>query len=253
MIFSYFFIFFVIILAVLDLLNNIKVQTVIGPETYLDAKLLAPVADKAKVPIFTLAGSPSMDYPYLFQIKEDESVMAETIATFVESSKWKDVVFLYEDADFGRDILSYILESFQDKSIRVIHRNDVPTLATDDEIVEELQKIMTSQTRVIIVHMSSTIASRVLILSNSLGMVSEEYNWIVTYKTIEILQLVDFEVIESLKGVICLRSYIPLSSKLLNLTERWYNEYSNKEFLIASREVIVLAIWAYDTIWALAE
>lgn len=84
MLFSYFFLFFVIILAVLDLLNNIKVQTVIGPETYLDAKLLAPVADKAKVPIFTLAGSPSMDYPYLFQIKEDESVMAETIATFVK-------------------------------------------------------------------------------------------------------------------------------------------------------------------------
>ncbi|KAI3667873.1 hypothetical protein L6452_42943 [Arctium lappa] len=239
--------------AVLDLLNNIKVQAIIGPEAYLEAKLLAPIADKAKVPMFSFAGSPSMDYPYLFQIKEDESVMAKSIATLVESYKWRDVIYLYEDTDCGREILSYFLESFQDKNIRVSHRSSVLALATDDQIFDVLQKVRkTSHTTTIIVQMSSLLASRLFLIAKRLGMMGEKYSWIITHKTIDILQP-DLEVIGSLQGVIGVRPYIPSSGKLLNLTARWYDECNIKHPTLASREVSVVAIWAYDTIWALAE
>ncbi|PWA65094.1 ionotropic glutamate receptor, metazoa, Periplasmic binding protein-like I [Artemisia annua] len=212
--------------AVLDLLNNIKVQAIIGPETYLEAKLLAPIANQAKVPLFSFAGSTSMEYPYLFQIKEDESILAKSIDALVESYKWRDVILLYEDTERGREVLSYFLESFQDESIRISQRIIVPFLATEDQIIKEMQK---------------------------LGMVGEEYAWIITYKTIDILQSEDNEIIESLQGVIGLRSYIPASSKLLNLATRWYHECYLKHSSLASREISVLAIWSYDTIWALAE
>ncbi|PWA49478.1 ionotropic glutamate receptor, metazoa, Periplasmic binding protein-like I [Artemisia annua] len=239
--------------AVLDLLDNVKVQAITGPETYREAKLLAPIADKAKVPIFSFAGSPSMDYPYLFQIKEDESVMSKSIAALVKSYNSRDVIFLNEENDCGREILSYFLESFQDKGIQISQRIAVPALASDDQIIKKLQKVITSHTTVIIVHMSSVLANRLLFIAERLGMVSEQYTWIVTYKTIDNLQSVDNEVIESLHGVIGLRFYIPASSKLLNLTSRWYNECFIKHPTLAVREVSVLAIWAYDTIWALAE
>nr|XP_043612282.1 glutamate receptor 1.4-like [Erigeron canadensis] len=239
--------------AVLDLLNNVKVQAILGPETYLEAKILAPIANKAKVPIFSFAGSSSMDYPYLFQIKEDESVMSKSITTLVESFKWRDVIFLYEDADCGRESLSHFLESFQDKSIRVSRRSAVQAMATDDQITQELQNIKIGLSTVIIVNLSSSLAARVLLNAERMGMVSEEYTWIVTYKTVDILQSVDNEVIESLQGVISVRPYIPASNTLLNLTARWYNECTTKYPTLASREVSVLAIWAYNTIWALAE
>ncbi|KAI3682564.1 hypothetical protein L1987_82627 [Smallanthus sonchifolius] len=239
--------------AVNDLLNNIKVQAILGPETYLEAKLLAPIADKAKVPILAFAGTPSMEYPFLFQIKEDESVMSKRITALVDSFCWREVIFLYEDIDCGREIVSYFLEAFQDKSIRVSYGNAVRALSTDDQITQELQKMKNSHTTVIVVHMSSLLASRVILIAKGLGMVSEEYAWIVTYKTVDILQPVDNEVIESCQGVIGLRSYIPASSKLLNLITRWYNECYTKYPSLASREVSVLAVWAYDTIWALAE
>ncbi|XP_071687637.1 uncharacterized protein [Rutidosis leptorrhynchoides] len=232
--------------AVLDLLNNIKVKAIIGPETYLEANLLAPVSDNSKVPIFTFAGSSSMDYPYLFQIKEDESDLSKTITALVVSYKWKDIIYLYEDVHYWREMLSYLLESLQYKNIHVGHTSAVPASATDDQIIQELQIIKISQTSVVIVHMSSSLAYRVLLIAKSLGMVSEKNAWIVTYKSIDILQTENNEIIESMEGIIGLRSYIPSSSKLLNLTARLHNEFS-------LREVNVLSVWAYDTIWALAE
>nr|GEX78066.1 ionotropic glutamate receptor, metazoa, periplasmic binding protein-like I [Tanacetum cinerariifolium] len=240
--------------AVLDLLNNIKVQALIGPETYLEAKLLAPIANQAKVPLFSFAGSTSVEYPYLFQIKEDESILAKSIAALVvESYKWRDVILLYQDNERGREVLYYFLESFQDESIRISQRIVVPFLATDDQIIKEMQKVITSPTAVIILHMPSSLASRVFLTAKKLGMVGEEYAWIITYKTIDILQSENDEVMESLQGVIGLRSYIPASNKLLNLATKWYNECYLKHPTLASREISVLAIWAYDTIWALAE
>uniref|UniRef100_UPI001CB90E7C glutamate receptor 1.4-like n=1 Tax=Erigeron canadensis TaxID=72917 RepID=UPI001CB90E7C len=239
--------------AVLDLLNNVKVQAIIGPETYLEAKLLAPIADKAKVPIFSFVDTPPTDYQYLFQITSDKSILFKTIITLVESFKWKDVIFLYEDADCGGESLSHFLESLQDKSIRVSLRSAVPAMATNDQITQELQKIKISYTRVIIVHMPSLLASRFLLIAKRLQMVSERYTWIVTYTTLDILQSVDNEVIESLPGMICVRPYIPASRKLLNLTARWYKEWTTKYPTSALTEVSVLAIWAYDTVWALAE
>ncbi|KAI3682565.1 hypothetical protein L1987_82628 [Smallanthus sonchifolius] len=136
---------------------------------------------------------------------EDKSLMSKRITSLVDSFGWKEVIFLYEDVDCGQEILSYFLESFQDKNIRVSYGSAVHAMSTIDQIAQELQKIKNSHT--------------------TLRMVSEEYAWIVAYKTIDILQHVDNEVIESCEG------------------------YPN----LASKEVSVLAVWAYDTIWALAE
>ncbi|KAK1428542.1 hypothetical protein QVD17_17378 [Tagetes erecta] len=204
--------------AVHDLVNNIKVKAILGPETCLEAKLLAPIAKKAKVPIFSFADSPPMNYRFLFQIKEDASIMSKSITTLVDSFGWKEVNFLYEDVDCGREILSYFLESFQDNGIKVGHRSPVHALSTDDQITQELLKIKISHTTLFVLHMSSLLASRVILIAKRLAMVSEEYAWIVIHKTIDILQPADNQVID-----------------------------------LVSREVSVLAIWAYDTIWALAE
>ncbi|KAL8258901.1 hypothetical protein R6Q59_026854 [Mikania micrantha] len=203
---------------------------------------------------------PSYFFPFIQKLndslfgKEDELVMSKSITALVDSFGWREAILLYEDIDCGREVLSYFLESFQDKSIRVSHTSAVLALSTDDQISQKLQKIKISHKKVIVVHMSSLLlASKVLLIAKRLGMVNEEYAWIVTYNTIDILQQLDNEVTESSQGVIGLRSYIPASGKLLNLTTRWYNECHVKYPSSASIEVIVFAIWAYDTIWALAE
>ncbi|KAI3694760.1 hypothetical protein L1987_77739 [Smallanthus sonchifolius] len=93
--------------------------------------------------------------------------------------------------------------------------------------------------------MSPSLASMFFRNAKRLGMISKEYAWILSQKTIDILQSTKFEVIESLQGALGFRSYVPASRTLHYFTQRW-----NRKF---NRKVHVLAIWAYDTIWALAD
>ncbi|CAI9298543.1 unnamed protein product [Lactuca saligna] len=238
--------------AVDDLLKNVKVQAIIGPETHLQSKLLSVFANKAKVPIFSFAGSSSMEYPYLFQIKEDECTMAKSIAALVESYKWSNVIFVHEDNDDGREILPYLAESFQEKNIQISYRSAISASATLDDITKELKKFMTFHTTIIIVHMSPSLASKLFLKAKSLQMVSEEYGWVLTEKTVDLFRSTNFEVIESLQGALGFRSYVPASSRLYNLTTRWHNFFYKKYPTLVTKEVPVSAIWAYDTIWALA-
>ncbi|KAI7728046.1 hypothetical protein M8C21_015001, partial [Ambrosia artemisiifolia] len=196
--------------TVLDLLNTVKVNAIIGPETYIGSELLGSIAGTAKVPIISFAGKSLMDYPYLLHIKEDEIAMAKGICALVESYKWRDVIYVYEDTDHG-----------------------------------ELRKLMSIHTKVVIVDMSPLLASSFFPNAKKLGMMGKGYAWILSQKTTNIFQSTRFEVIESLQGALGFRSYVPSSRRLHYFTNRW-----NKKF---TRKVHVVSIWAYDTIWALAE
>ncbi|XP_035832957.1 glutamate receptor 2.5 [Helianthus annuus] len=227
---------------IVDLLNTVKVSAIIGPETYIGSKL---VTDETKVPIFTFAGKSSMQHPYLFQIIEDEFAMTQGIAALVQLFKWRDLIFVYEDTDHEHNILEHLFESFQDKNIRITYRSAISASATNDQVIEELRKLMSIQTTIVIVHVSPSLASSIFLNAKMLGMMSKEYAWILTPKTIEIMHSTEFQVIESLQGAIGFRPYIPMSSKMHDLSKRWRNG--------SSRELPTLAIWAYDTVWALAE
>lgn len=84
-------------------------------------------------------------------------------------------------------------------------------------------------------------------------MMREEYAWILTEKTVDLLRSTDFEVIESIQGALGFRPYVSASSRLHNLTARWHNFFYRKYPMSVTKEVPVLGLRAYDTIWAVAE
>ncbi|XP_023751768.2 glutamate receptor 1.4 [Lactuca sativa] len=239
--------------SVYNLLKKAKVQAIIGPETHLPSKLLSLAADKAAVPIFSFASPSSREHPYLFQIKQDESSMAKSIAALVKSYNWMNVIFVHEDNDDGTEILKYLAGSFQEKNIRISYRSSISASATYDSITQDLRKIMTFHTAVIIIHVSPALASSLILNAKRLGMVSEGYAWILTEKTVDLLRSTNFTVIESSQGALGFRSYVPPSDRLHSLTTKWHNFFYRNNFTSITKEVPVPALWAYDTIWALAE
>ncbi|CAH1424969.1 unnamed protein product [Lactuca virosa] len=239
--------------AVYNLLKKAKVQAIIGPETHLPSKLLSLSAEKAAVPIFSFASPSSREYPYLFQIKQDESTMAKSIVALVTSFNWRNVIFIHADTDEGREILPCLAESLQDKNIRISYRSAISASATYDSITQELRKIMTFHTTVIILHVSPSLASTLILNAKRLGMVSEGYAWILTEKTVDLLRSTNFTVIESSQGALGFRSYVPPSDRLHSLTTKMHNFFYRNNFTSITKEVPVPALWAYDTIWALAE
>ncbi|XP_059625215.1 glutamate receptor 1.4-like [Cornus florida] len=85
--------------AVLDLLENMKVQAIIGPGTSPEAMLLAALGDKAKVPILSFSRTPSpTEYSYLVQLTQDQTLEFYGVASVVESFQWTNVNFSYSFA-----------------------------------------------------------------------------------------------------------------------------------------------------------
>ncbi|KAD4584312.1 hypothetical protein E3N88_21913 [Mikania micrantha] len=77
-----------------------------------------------------------------------------------------------------------------------------------------------------------------------LGMMDAGYKWIATSKTMDLLDFMDDEVMESMQGVVGLKSYVPQSRDLKKLTLKYHvMEFNNMN---------AYAISAYDGVSALA-
>ncbi|KAL7172904.1 hypothetical protein ACSBR2_032385 [Camellia fascicularis] len=240
--------------AALDLIDNIKVQAMItGPETSLEEKLLAFLGDKAKVPIISFMTSPcSTHYPYFVQIKSDEITEFKGITDIIGSFGWRNVILVHEDTDCGREIVPFLVNTFEETGMHIAYMSSISPSATNDQIIEELHKLMTMQTTVYIVHISPSLASRLFLNVKKLGMMTEGYVWIVTAKTMNLLHSMDSSAIESMQGAFGSKSYILVSGELHNFTLRWKRKFHIQDPSFEVAELNIFGIWAYDAIWALA-
>ncbi|KAH7518191.1 hypothetical protein FEM48_Zijuj09G0145400 [Ziziphus jujuba var. spinosa] len=194
----------------------------------MEAKFLAKLGNKAKIPMVSLyrpcSFAPSDKYPFLVHSTQDETSQFKGISALVEAFKWKDVILIHEDPDFESDIVSYLIDLLQESNICISDRSLITTSCTNEEITKKLHKILTFQTTVYIVHRSQDLLYQILINAKQPAMMS--------------------------KG---LKSYGPASEDLQNFNSRLrrkiYIENPNMEVMESS----VYGIWAYDSMWAVAE
>ncbi|XP_022848940.1 glutamate receptor 2.7-like [Olea europaea var. sylvestris] len=240
--------------AAVDLLENSKVHAIIGLETFLEDKFLAILTEKAKIPILSFAPSvTSNEFPYIVKIRSDEASQFDGIASIVKSFEWNDVVLIYEYTNKERTTIPHWVKSFEGKNIHISYRSVISLSSKDNEILKELHKITTLETKIYVVHMSLSLASRLLVNAKRLGMMKDEYVWIITDKAMNSVHSMDFDVIESLQGTLGFKANIAESSKLQNVTARWRREFHYEDPKMVSKELPVVGIWAYDTMQALAE
>ncbi|KAJ0052119.1 hypothetical protein Pint_03120 [Pistacia integerrima] len=245
-----------------DLLENFNLKAVIfiGAQSSVETKFLGELGEKAKIPIIsfsTHSTSPFSNklYPYLVQIAQDETSQVAAIAAIVEAFKWRNVITIHEDNDEWRVFILHLVESFQDKSIHIAYKSSLAVSSADNQINEELIKLMAFGPTVFIVHMSPILASRLFMSAKKLGMMKKGYAWILTVNSMNMNHLHSsrsFEVMDSMQGMIGLKSYVPPSKELHNFTSRW-----RKKFLLETdmevMELTPFCILAYDVAWGLAK
>ncbi|KAL5699238.1 hypothetical protein ACHQM5_030171 [Ranunculus cassubicifolius] len=237
-------------LAVLNLLQNVEVQAIIGPQTSTVAGMIMDFGDKAHVPILSFsATNPSLSSrtPYFFRAAHSDSSQMKAITAIIQTFKWREVVTINEDSDYGNGGISFLIEALQEeqvKQVRVSYKSVISLLATDDKIRLELYKLMNMPYRVFIVHMSYSLGFRLFLLAKELGMMSEGYVWIVTDGLMNFLSSMENTVLTSMQGVLGVKAYVEKSPQLDNFTDRWRRKYG--------QDLNVYGLWAYDTVWTLA-
>ncbi|KAL7154881.1 hypothetical protein ABFS83_03G033800 [Erythranthe nasuta] len=242
--------------SALNLLKEVQVDAIIGPQTSAQANFVIGLGGVAKVPIISFtATSPSLrpQTPFFVQTAINDAAQADAIAAVVKYFRWYQVVFVYEDSDYGNGIIPYLSNAFQLVNARVSYRSVIPVSASDDFVLKEMYKMKSMQTRVFVVHASRSVASRIFLKAKEAEMMSEGYAWIATSGLMDLFYSLDSKVVESMQGVVGVKPLVPRSSKLDSTTIRWKKKFADDNPGITPQEEINLyGLWAYDTLWALA-
>ncbi|KAI3689372.1 hypothetical protein L2E82_47327 [Cichorium intybus] len=235
--------------AAIDLLKNTQVQAILGPLKSSQADFVLDIAQRSDVPMISPATNPDLSpvrNPYFIRIAQASSTQAQPIAALVKSFGWREVVFVYEDTDFGRGPIPYLSDAMVNISAQVKYRTLLPSSSSDDRILQELYKLKTMQTRVFVVHMLPALASRFFKKAHEAGMMAQGYAWIITDVLTGLLHQLDPQAIDSMQGVLGVKPYIPPSNQLTNFEKRWRRKFHKEDPDIDKVEPDMFGIWSYD-------
>ncbi|KAJ0744949.1 putative periplasmic binding protein-like I [Helianthus annuus] len=223
--------------------------------TSSQADFIIAIGNKSNVPIMSPATSPSLspnDNLYFIRSAHTSNSQLEPLAALIKHFKWREVVFVYEDDEYGRGLVPYFSHVMQNISTKLMYQIAVPPLALDDWILKQLYKLKTMQTRVFVVHALPDLASRFFNKVNEAGMMEDGYVWIITEVLTSRLHLLDRVNLDSMHGVLGVKSYIPRSKELTDFEKRWKREFWDRNLKDDELELDMFGIWWYDTVYGLA-
>ncbi|XP_042477684.1 glutamate receptor 2.6-like [Macadamia integrifolia] len=213
--------------TVLDVLKNVEVKTVIGPQRSVEEEFVIDLGDRAQVPIVSFsATSPSLSSrsPYFVRTAQNDSCQVKAITAIIQSFQWREVVPIFEDTEYGNGFIPYVIDALQEVDVKVKYRGIISVTATNDQILEELYKLMTMENKVFVVHMTPSLVTLFFLKVKEAGMMSEGHVWIVTAGTMNLLDSFHRDVIQAMQGVLGVKPFIPKSERLENFTARWKKE-----------------------------
>ncbi|PIA55342.1 hypothetical protein AQUCO_00800233v1 [Aquilegia coerulea] len=242
--------------SAIDLIKNIQVQAMLGPQSSSEAKFVVDIGNKAKVPIISFsATSPSISStqtPYFIRTALNDSMQVKALAAIVEAFGWREIVPIYEDTDYGKDMIPYLTDAIQDVNARIPYRSIISPSSTADQIHDELYELMSMQTRVFVVHMDLSLSSRLFSIAKEVGMMTKGYVWIITDGVTDLLSSMDASIVDTMQGVLGIKHYVRKSKSLDNFRSKWRRNFFQENHDIDEADLSVWVLWAYDSVWALA-
>ncbi|XP_054797682.1 glutamate receptor 2.7-like [Prosopis cineraria] len=222
----------------------------------MEADFVISLGAKAHVSIITFsATSPSLSShrsPYFFRTAQVDSAQVNAIVAILEAFGWKEAVPIYVNNDYGKGFLPFLTDALQQRYVRIPYLSVISPTATGEDIRGELYRLMTLQTRVFVVHVSSDLGSTLFTMAQQIGMMTEGYVWISTDGLANELSSWNSSVIESMQGVLAVRTYIPKSKALDDFKVRWKRKFVRDNPAMVDTHLNVFGIWAYDATTALA-
>uniref|UniRef100_A0ACD5XW14 Uncharacterized protein n=1 Tax=Avena sativa TaxID=4498 RepID=A0ACD5XW14_AVESA len=241
----------------IDLLEKYNVEAIIGPQKSSQAIFVSKIGNISHVPVISFtATDPSLSsrgLPYFVRATINDSAQVNCIASIVKTYGWREVVPIYEDTDYGRGIIPYLVDVLHEVDAQIPYRSVIPLSATSEEITLELYKLMTMQTTVFVVHMSVTLASLFFIKAKKVGMMNKGHAWIMTDGVTNLKDSLNPSVLGSLNGALGVEFYVPKSRELDDFTTRWNMRFQIENPANPPLKLSIFGLWGYDTIWTVAQ
>ncbi|KAM1021703.1 hypothetical protein ACFX13_043484 [Malus domestica] len=191
----------------------------------MQASFVVNLANQAHVPILSFSATSlsltSLQSPYFFRITQSDFHQVKAIRDLVKYYRWRQVVPIYVDNMYGEGIIPSLIDALQEVDAQVPYRTVIPPSATDDQIGNELHKLMTKQTRVFIVHMMPNLSSRLFSKAKEIGMMSEGYVWIITNGVGNCLWSMNPILQNAMQGVLGVETDVPKTVELNKFKMRW--------------------------------
>jgi glutamate receptor, ionotropic, plant len=242
--------------AGVDLLKNVHVQAIVGPQTSTQAKFLTELGNKTSVPIISFsANSPSRSSsqtPYFIRTAWNDSCQAEAIASLVQKYNWREVIPIIEDDDSNTRFIPDLVDALGHVDTRVPYRCKIHPSAGEDEIKHAISSLKEYWTSVFVVRMSYQLALKFFQLAKDEGMMGQGFVWITAYGLTDIFNVVGYPALDVMEGVVGIEPYVQETAKLNKFRQRWCEKYRSENPGTSINESITSGLYAYDTVWAIA-
>lgn len=231
-----------------------KTVAIIGPQTSGMAHVLSHLANELHVPMLSFTALDPMlsplQYPYFVQTAPNDLFQMTAIADMVSYFGYREVIAVFSDDEQGRNSIIALGDKLAERLCKISYKAVLSpeSLASRDQIMNELVKITLMESRVIVLHAYAQIGLQVFEMAHKLGMMESGYVWIATTWLSTVLDStpVSGDAAKSVQGVLTLRPHTPDSERKRAFSSRW-NKLCN-----GSIGLNPYGLYAYDTVWIIA-
>ncbi|KAH6780908.1 hypothetical protein C2S52_012145 [Perilla frutescens var. hirtella] len=238
------------------LINRIRVEAILGPNSWEESSAVAEVAHQLNdvVPILSLSDSSppwaTARWPSLILASPPAPAQTKAVAAILESWKWSRVNIIYEDTEsVSSDILNNLYSALHDAQVRVSGLLPLPPSASLDanSLQAELEKLKRGQCRVFVVHAGVALAERVFEKAKEMKMMERDFVWITTDATTSMVHSINASVIEFMQGVVGVRRYFPhRGNDFYQFCDKFSRSFRRKFPDEKNHDPGIFALQAYD-------
>eukprot|EP00253_Pinus_taeda_P031320 PITA_31320 len=183
-----------------------------------------------------------------------DALQMKPIAALAQAFGWRRVTAIYSDDEFDSGAVDSLSDSLRDVGSELAYRTVISLTADQVAIENELNILMTKESRVFVSNMQSVdLSSKLLMKAHEIGMMDSGYVWITTDEFTSLWDvMLNASSMEYMQGLLGVKTYIKNSNKFGDFRRRWKRqfrlEYPDEE----KAELNVYGSFAYDAVWMIA-